>query len=87
MTLTVQATGHGPGAQPLRYHWEFMMKSVKRNQWKQLPNGGDRIQGVETATMTIDNVQKSLDEGEYRCIVSNGNGSVTSRHATLRLGE
>ena len=50
-----------------------------------LPSDVDGIQGVETATLTIDKVQQS-DEGEYQCIVSS-NGSVTSQPVTLRLGE
>ena len=80
VTFTVQATG----AQPLRYHWERADEHQWRDQWGPLPGDGDRIQGVETATLTIDKVQES-DEGKYRCIVSNRNGSVTSEPTTLRL--
>ena len=78
MTFTVQATG----AQPLRYHWKGPYGGRMRGP---LPSDVDGIQGVETATLTIDKVQRS-DVGKYRCIVSS-NESVTSQSATLRLGE
>ena len=78
MTFTVQASG----IQPLSYRWE----SEQGNQWVPLSSDGDRILGVETATLTIDNIQKA-DEVKYRCIVSNPNGSVPSEPATLRLGK
>ena len=91
VTFAVEATG----AQPLRYHWEWNVDAEDhRLGWTRssednlslmpLPSGGDRIQGVETATLTIDKVQKS-DEGQYRCVVSNGNGSGVSKPATLKL--
>ena len=81
MTFTLQATG----AQPLRYHWEFL--SRQGYKWEPLSRSRGRYrieEATETSTLTINRVQKS-PEGQYRCIVSNGNGSVTSQPATLRL--
>ena len=76
VTFTVQATG----AQPLGYLWEYKYG----DRWKRLLSDMGRIQGVETATLTIDKVKRS-DERKYRCVVSS-NGSETSQPATLRLG-
>ena len=83
VTLSVQAPGlQAIGAQPLRYQWE----RKETLGWHYLSSGtsGERIQGVQTAILTIDKVQKS-DEGQYQCIVSDSVGSVKSQPATLRL--
>ena len=77
MTFTVVATGVQQ-----RYHWE----REDEYQWRPLSSDMGRIHGVETATLTIDKVQKS-DEGKYRCIASNNNGSEISQPTILRLGE
>jgi glucose/arabinose dehydrogenase len=57
------------GEGPLSYQWQ--------------KNGAD-IDGANAATLTIQNVQ-AADAGQYRVIVSNNNGSVTSNNATLAV--
>ena len=46
----------------------------------------DRITGVNMAVLTITSVRES-DVGNYRCVVSNAAGNVTSDIATLSLGK
>ena len=50
-------------------------------QWQK---GTDSISGATSATYTINEVMES-DEGEYRCVVSNAAGSVTSAAASLTV--
>ena len=74
------------GTQALRYQWKRDYEYESGYRWRPLPSDGDRIQGMETAALTIDKVNRS-DVGEYRCLVSSGNGSASSKYATLKLGE
>ena len=78
VTFTVQAIG----TEPLSYLWEL-----------KTGNGGGcqscivgRIPGANSSTITIPSVQK-LNEGSYRCTVSNCGGSETSKYAMLTVGE
>ena len=57
------------GSMPLRYQWQLR---------------GTNIPGATWATLTIQNVQFSHG-GDYRAIVSNGGGAVTSQVATLTV--
>ena len=59
------------GGLPLSYRWR---------------KGGTDIGGATNATFTIDMASK-LDEGDYSAVVSNANGSVTSRVARLTVFE
>ncbi len=70
-TMTVNASGLGT----LTYQWQ-------RNS-TDLSNGG-HFSGVTTATLTITGID-SGDAGNYRCIVGNGGGSVTSNSAALTV--
>ena len=79
--FTVQATG----SEPLQYCWEWSPLGEGEG-WQPLPSGRDRIQGVETATLTIDKVQES-DEGKYRCTVTSYPGSMISESAVLSVGK
>ena len=51
-------------------------------QWQK--DGVDIATGANSATYTIDMVAQS-DEGEYRCVVSNAAGPVTSTAASLTV--
>jgi len=51
-----------------------------------MSNEGVRFAGVDTATLTVSQIQQS-DEGNYRCTVSNGSGKVTSKVARLRISK
>jgi len=70
-TFTVSAMGKGP----FSYQWQQGASN--------LVDGG-HYSGVNSPTLTIHNVT-DLQEGEYRCIVSNTYGSTSSNPATLTV--
>ncbi|MCX8091481.1 MAG: N-acetylmuramoyl-L-alanine amidase, partial [Verrucomicrobiae bacterium] len=72
---TVQFNVVATGNPPLSYQW--------RRNGANLANGG-KFSGVNTATLTISNVQQT-EAGSYDVIVSNTNGSVTSATAALAV--
>ncbi|NJM26732.1 MAG: hypothetical protein HC859_15890, partial [Bacteroidia bacterium] len=51
-------------------------------QWQK--NSVD-IPGADDIALTIDNVQLIDDGGEYRCVITNGSGTITSNAATLSV--
>ena len=51
-----------------------------------MSNDGVRFAGVDTATLTVSQIQQS-DEGNYMCTVSNRSGKVTSNVARLRISK
>ena len=72
-TFTVVASG----TDPLSY------------QWQQSTNGFDwaDIEGATSATYTIEATTTSMNDYQYRCVVSNSAGSVESNAATLTVNE
>ncbi|HSW45647.1 MAG TPA: immunoglobulin domain-containing protein [Phycisphaerae bacterium] len=72
---TAQFTVSAAGSVPLAYQWQ------KDNV--NLTNGG-RYAGVITSTLTVSNTDAG-DVADYRCVVSNANGSATSSAAALSL--
>ena len=70
------------GTHPLNYEW----------QWKPAEDGGSGwwqpcpAEWSDGATLAIPSVQKS-DEGHYRCVISNCDGSQTSEPAYLSIGK
>ena len=72
----------------MKLFWEWRPAGQEKwnKRWQQIPRNVEKFQGVDTATLTITNVQKS-DEGEYRCTVSNYACSETSRSAILTVGK
>lgn len=62
----------------------FMVIATGDNLMYQWQRNGEDIPGATSSTYTIDPVMES-DEGEYRCIVSNAAGSVTSDVALLTV--
>ena len=71
VSFSVTATGTAP----LSYQWQKIG----------VDGGSFNITGATTATLTITGVMES-DEGDYRCVVSNAAGMVTSNTAMLTLG-
>lgn len=64
------------GMAPLNYEWQKNNKDLEASE---------KVTGVNGAILKIENVVKS-NEGEYGCIVTDGNGNVTtSSAATLSL--
>ena len=72
-TYTVEATG----TEPLTYQWQYKASLG----WKNSP-----ATGAKTATVSID-ITEAKNGNQYRCIVSNSFGSVTSNAATLTVGQ
>ena len=64
------------GSAPLAFQWQ-------KNQ-ANLANGG-HYSGATTATLTVSTAD-SADQGNYRCVVTNGQGSDTSDEASLTVG-
>jgi hypothetical protein len=69
-TFTVTATG----TSPLSYQWE-------------VDDGGGfgPITGATTTTLTLSGIVKDLDQYEYRCVVTNDEGTATSNAAVLTV--
>ena len=82
VTFSIQATG----TEPLSYCWQS--RPLEDGQeWKPLLcNSTEKLQGVKMGTLIIADVQK-LDEGSYRCTVTNCTGSETSQPAQLTVGK
>ena len=57
VTLSCEATGSGP----IRYQWRRVNREISN----------DRVEGVNTSTLTILSLQEE-DEDEYYCVASNG---------------
>jgi hypothetical protein len=68
------------GTPPFTYQWQKGTNGVFVN----LSNGGN-ISGATTATLVINPADYFADAADYRVIVSNGGGSVTSGVATANL--
>ena len=79
LTFSMKATG----TEPLNYHWEIKTRDGSGG-WQSCDV--ERFPEVNSSTLTIPNVQE-LNEGSYRCTVSNCAGSETSEYATLTVGE
>jgi hypothetical protein len=68
------------GTPPFTYQWQKGTNGVYAN----LSNGGN-VSGATTATLVINPANYFADAADYRVIVSNGGGSVTSGVATANL--
>jgi hypothetical protein len=69
-TFTVTVTG----TSPLSYQW-------------QVNDGGgfDPITGATNSTLTLNNIIKAWDQYQYRCVVTNDEGTATSNAAVLSV--
>ena len=78
-TFFVQATG----TEPLSYQWQFKAPGEEdgREKWQVCDT-----EGSDSASLTIPRVQR-LNEGNYRCVVSNIAGNQTSETAQLTIGK
>ena len=68
------------GTPPFTYQWQKGTNGVYAN----MSNGGN-ISGATTATLVINPADYFADAADYRVIISNGGGSVTSGVATATL--
>ena len=71
-TFTVAVTG----SEPLTYQWQ--QKTTDSSSWTNIP-------GANSATYTTEATTTAMNGYQYRCVVSNGAGSVTSEAATLTV--
>ena len=77
--FTIQASG----TEPLKYHWQWKPAESESESEKWLPCPANWSVG---ATLTVPKVEK-LNEGSYRCVVSNLAGEQTSNSAKLGVGK
>ena len=78
LALTIQASG----TEPLNYQWEIRTGDGS-GTWQLCDV--ERLPGANSSTFIIPSVQK-LNEGYYRCVVSNTVGSQTSGPVNLNIG-
>ena len=79
LAFTIQASG----TEPLNYQWE-----IKTGGWSGMWQLCDveRFPGANFSTLIVPHVQR-LNEGSYRCVVSNIVGSQTSEPVNLNIGK
>ena len=78
--FTVQATG----TEPLKYQWQWKPAAERdggSKEWQ--PCDSEKS---DSTSLMIASVQKS-NEGNYRCVINNCAGSVTSEPAKLSIGK
>ena len=82
VTFTVQATG----TEPLTYQWQWKPagEGSRMREWQQC--NMESFPGADSSILTISSVQK-LNEGSFRCAISNCVDSQTSNQATLSVGK
>ena len=74
-TFNVAANSNGVTS-GLTYQWQTNT-AVGSSTWANVGNGG-QFSGVTTTTLSISNVSPALNQKDYRVIVTDGAGSVTS---------
>ena len=79
VTFSIQATG----TEPINYQWQHKTRDGNE-EWQSCDV--ECFPGANTSTLTISSVQK-LDEGSYRCVISNCVGSQTSEPVKLCIGK
>ncbi|MDA3953838.1 MAG: immunoglobulin domain-containing protein [Bacteroidales bacterium] len=81
VSFTVTATGTD-----LTYQWQFDDGGGYANliSGAHISGSGSLVSGVNNATLLIDNIAAG-DDGDYRCLVTNGCGTVTSSTAILAI--
>ena len=80
VTFTVQATG----TEPLDYKWQWTPAGEGSISWQQCD--AERFPGACRPKLIISSLQK-LNEGTYRCVVSNCAGTQISKPAKLSVGK
>lgn len=63
---------------------ETLEKGLNSEQWESVSLDDPHYEGVDSATLTISRAEKK-DEGFYRCLVTNSDGSVLSQSASISL--
>ena len=76
VTFTIQATG----TEPLNYQWQQNVGG-ERGGWQSCD-----VEGTNNSTLTIPSVKK-LNEGSYRCLISNIVDTQISEPVQLSIGE
>jgi len=71
------------GAAPFTYQWQ--REPNGSSTWSNLTDG-TTYTGSSTASLTVANVTTAMSGDQFRCVVTNSFGSVTSNAATLLVG-
>ena len=80
----VKFTVHATGTDPLKYQWQWKPAAEEEDgseEWWPCD-----VEKSDSASLAIASVQKS-NEGNYRCVIGNFIGSVTSDPAKLSIGK
>ncbi len=77
-TFTIMAAG----SDPLAFHWQ--RRPVAPNTWSNLVSDGTYL-GATTASLTVQGTTSAMNEDQFRCVVTNMSGTVTSAVATLMV--
>jgi sugar lactone lactonase YvrE len=72
----------GEGTAPLTYQWQRLPNGS--STWGDLADGGS-YSGSATSTLVVSGTTSAMTGDQFRCIVSNGTGSVTSPPASLTV--
>ena len=82
-TFTIEAIG----TEPLNYQWQWKPfgSGFEQDEWQNLSTDDNIFQQVE-ARLKLTDVQ-ACHAGDYRCVVSNSEGSEISQTASLTVGK
>jgi sugar lactone lactonase YvrE len=85
-TITQPATLFvvGAGTPPISYKWQRMPSGS--STWSNLSDGG-AYSGSAASLLTVSGSTLAMSGDQFQCIVSNGEGSVTSTPETLTVGK
>lgn len=81
-TVTLVADGYGVPEPTFR--WQRSVLVGHTLEWFDLAEGGN-FSGVNTRQLTIANSTPDLNEGEFRCVLTNVHGSAFSERSYLRI--
>jgi hypothetical protein len=82
-TQTAQFTITATGSGTLLYQWQKYNTGTAT--WDNLTNLQDQISGAQSATLQILNADYPTDEGSYKCVLTDNNGSQDSNTVTLTV--
>ena len=77
--ISLSCSAHDYGVGQIKYEWEKFWKS--NGTWSRAPY---RRSIVTSPTLTI-NVVTEEDEGIFRCVATNNDGSLVSENATITV--
>jgi hypothetical protein len=89
-TFSVTNTGQTPSVTPAIYTWQ--RKAVGTSTWATVTSAGDYsiaatvVSGLSaTSTLTVSNLNSGMTGDQFRCVITNSAGQVTSKTASLSV--